>query len=237
MPTGTMPSAIRVSWSVRPTQTTRSGAFSIVVSPYLCLMVTGKAPSSVPGAPAPSAPEPGPLPPESLSLPQAARTGATARTDRPARKRRREVELIMLLGVSRGVGTGRLTGSRLLQHRREPLERVLEAERREEVERTGEGAVGVDGAPLGHGRQRADRAEVLQLVEHVGVLGREDDHVGLEQVGVLRGDLRLRADVGRVAVETLGHREAQVGEEAGAQTVGVDVEDAVVRAALREGRR
>src|SRR6478609_3743749 len=96
MPTGTIPSAIRVSWSVRPMQTTRSGAFSIVVSPYLCLIVTGKAPSSgPPEAAGLELPEPA-LAPGSLSLPQAARTGATARTERPARKRRREVFIVLL---------------------------------------------------------------------------------------------------------------------------------------------
>ena len=38
-PTGTIPSASRASCSVRPTQTTRVGAFSSVVSPYLCAIV------------------------------------------------------------------------------------------------------------------------------------------------------------------------------------------------------
>src|SRR3954447_4895915 len=97
MPTGTTPRAISVSWSVSPRQTTRAGAFSIVVSPYLCLIVTGKAPSS--GPPEAAGLElPAPAVPPSRSLPQAARTGPTARTERPARKRRR-VGFIVLLGV------------------------------------------------------------------------------------------------------------------------------------------
>jgi hypothetical protein len=43
-PTGTTPSAKTESWSVRPTVTTRSGRCSIVVSPYLCAIVTGNGP-------------------------------------------------------------------------------------------------------------------------------------------------------------------------------------------------
>ena len=44
--TGTTPSASSASCSRRPTTTTRSGCFSIVVEPYLCSIVTGKAPES-----------------------------------------------------------------------------------------------------------------------------------------------------------------------------------------------
>src|SRR6187431_3264332 len=93
MPTGTVPSAISVSCSRRPTHTTRLGAFSIVVSPYLCLIVTGNADSSG-AAPADALLS---LPESLLSLPHAASTGATARTERPARKRRRLVGFIVLL--------------------------------------------------------------------------------------------------------------------------------------------
>ena len=45
MPTGTTPRARRASWSAKPTVTTRSGCSGIVVSPYLCSIVTGNPPS------------------------------------------------------------------------------------------------------------------------------------------------------------------------------------------------
>ena len=47
--TGTTPSASSASCSRRPTTTTRLGCFSIVVEPYLCSIVTGKAPGSACG--------------------------------------------------------------------------------------------------------------------------------------------------------------------------------------------
>ena len=43
MPTGTTPRASSESWSENPTVTTRSGWLGIVVSPYLCSIVTGNA--------------------------------------------------------------------------------------------------------------------------------------------------------------------------------------------------
>src|SRR5690606_18139001 len=45
-PTGMTPSERRKSWSWYPTETTRCGSASIVVEPYLCSMVTGKAPTA-----------------------------------------------------------------------------------------------------------------------------------------------------------------------------------------------
>ena len=50
VPTGTMPSASSESCSRRPTTTIRLGSESIVVSPNLCLIVTGKAPAAAAGA-------------------------------------------------------------------------------------------------------------------------------------------------------------------------------------------
>ena len=50
VPTGTMPRASSESCSRRPTTTTRSGASVIVVSPYLCGIVTGNASASAVGA-------------------------------------------------------------------------------------------------------------------------------------------------------------------------------------------
>ena len=95
--TGTIPSVRSASCSVSPTQTTRVGAFSTVVSPNLCWMVAGKAASSPP----PAAPPPVSLAPSGSSEPQATRAGATAITDRPARKVRR----VGLIGSSFG-GSG-----------------------------------------------------------------------------------------------------------------------------------
>src|SRR5690606_28735615 len=46
VPTGVIPSARSASCSVRPTVTIRSGGASIVVLPYLCAIVTGKASAS-----------------------------------------------------------------------------------------------------------------------------------------------------------------------------------------------
>src|SRR4051794_1244903 len=177
-------------------------------------MVTGNADSSGAAPPADAA-----LLPLSLaslpSPPQAARTGATARTERPARKRRREVFMV-LLGWGDGSRSGREgaggpAGGGLLEQRREPLEGVGAGQGGVEVEGAGQRAVGVDGPVLPDGRQRADRAEVLEALEHLLVLGGEDDDVGVDEADVLRGDLGLRAPLGCVLVQAGRHREAELG--------------------------
>ncbi len=103
--TGTMPSASRASWSVSPTETTRVGAAVTSVSPYLCLIVAGKADSSAGLLPASVAVVPG-----AASSPQALNRPATAITDSPERKVRR----VGLMGGSPGwvvvVRTGTLAG-------------------------------------------------------------------------------------------------------------------------------
>src|SRR5262245_4842554 len=93
MPTGFTPRARIVSWSTKPTDTTRCGSLGIVVEPYLWSIVTGNAAAAVvaAGAAAVAAVVPGVSPAVSggsaaSSLPHAASampaTASTARNRR-----------------------------------------------------------------------------------------------------------------------------------------------------------
>ena len=66
---------------MRPTHTTRVGAFSTVVSPNLCAMVTGKAAAAASSPPSVPEPDGDPVLPESES-PQAARAGCEGNSPR-----------------------------------------------------------------------------------------------------------------------------------------------------------
>ncbi len=93
-PTGTTPSETAMSWSTQPTVATLVGSLVIVVSPKVCLMVTGKAPCSA--APWDAAPDvaPAEVEPELVEPapePQAARVRAEVSVAEVSTSRERRV--------------------------------------------------------------------------------------------------------------------------------------------------
>ena len=109
------------------------------------------------------------------------------------------------------------------------------AQRRVEVDGAGEGLVGVDGAALGHGGQVADGGERLES-SNISSLSVAKTTTSASIRSTFSPEISAWRPCRARTPPARGDREPELGEEVGAETVGVDVELAVVGAALGERR-